>query len=84
MHTAVGKTANEADVTQTDKLESLKASTRSKIEHPSRIVKSLFQYKKVSYKALDKNTAQLHTLFALANLMTAKRGLLALDGRVAP
>ncbi|HRF04740.1 IS5 family transposase [Accumulibacter sp.] len=65
------------------KLESLKASIRSKVEHPFHIVKNLFHYKKVRYKGLDKNTAQLHTLFALANLMIAKRKLLALDGQVA-
>ena len=65
------------------KLESVKASIRSKVEHPFHIVKNLFHYKKVRYKGLAKNTAQLHTLFALANLMIAKRRLLALDGRVA-
>jgi IS5 family transposase len=65
------------------KLESLKASIRSKVEHPFHIVKNLFHYKKVRYKGLDKNTAQLHTLFALANLMIAKRKLLALNSQVA-
>ena len=65
------------------KLESLKASIRSKVEHPFHIVKNLFHYKKVRYKGLDKNTAQLHTLFALANLMIAKRKLLALSSQVA-
>ena len=65
------------------KLESVKASIRSKVEHPFHIVKNLFHYKKVRYKGLEKNTAQLHTLFALANLMIAKRRLLALDGQVA-
>ncbi len=65
------------------KLESVKASIRSKVEHPFHIVKNLFHYKKVRYKGLAKNTAQLHTLFALANLMIAKRRLLALDGQVA-
>jgi transposase, IS5 family len=65
------------------KLESVKASIRSKVEHPFHIVKNLFHYKKVRYKGLAKNTAQLHTLFALANLMIAKRRLLAVDGQVA-
>jgi len=65
------------------KLESLKASIRSKVEHPFHIVKNLFHYRKVRYKGLAKNTAQLHTLFALANLMIAKRKLLALDAQVA-
>ena len=65
------------------KLESLKASIRSKVEHPFHIVKNLFHYKKVRYKGLEKNTAQLHTLFALANLMIAKRKLLALNNQIA-
>ena len=47
-------------------------------------MKNVFHYKKVRYKGLDKNTAQLlHTLFALANLMIAKRGLLALNSQAA-
>ena len=65
------------------KLESLKARIRSKVEHPFYILKNLFHYKKVQYKGLVKNTAQLHTLFALANLMIAKRKLLVLNSQVA-
>ena len=65
------------------KLESVKASIRSKVEHPFHIVKNLFHFRKVRYKGLAKNTAQLHTLFGLANLMIAKRRLLALDSQVA-
>jgi len=70
------------------KLESLKASIRFKVEHTFHIVKDLFYYKKVRYKkvryrGLDKNTAQLHTPFALAILMVATRRLLAIDGQVA-
>jgi len=61
------------------RLESLKASSRSKVEHPSYVVKNLFSHRKVRYKGLKKNTAQLHILFALANLVIAKRELLALD-----
>ena len=49
-----------------------------------RQVKNLFHFRKVRYKGLAKNTAQLHTLFGLANLMIAKRRLLALNGQVAP
>ena len=62
-------------------LESLKASIRSKVEHPFHVVKNLFHYRKVRYKGLAKNTAHLHKLFALANLVIAKRWLLALDAR---
>jgi IS5 family transposase len=60
------------------KLESLKDSIRSKVKHPFHIVKNLFHYKKVRYKALARNMAQLHTLFALANLMIAGRRLSAI------
>jgi len=60
------------------RLESVKASIRSKVEHPFHIVKNLFSHRKVRYKGLKKNTAQWHILFALANLVIAKRELLAL------
>jgi IS5 family transposase len=62
-------------------LEKLKASIRAKVEHPFHIVKNIFGLKKVRYRGLAKNTAQLHTLFALANLLVAKRQLLAVDSR---
>ncbi|MCM8627220.1 IS5 family transposase [Accumulibacter sp.] len=63
------------------RLESVKASIRSKVEHPFHIVKNLFGHRKVCYKGLKKNTAQLHILFALANLVIAKRQLLALHSQ---
>lgn len=65
------------------KLETVKARIRSKVEHPFHIVKNLFHFRKVRYKGLAKNTAQLHTLFGLANLVIAKRHLLALQAQVA-
>jgi IS5 family transposase len=37
--------------------------------------------KKVRYRGLDKNTAQLFTLFGLANLLIAKRQLFDLHAR---
>jgi IS5 family transposase len=46
------------------------------VEHPFHVVKNLFKYRKVRYRGLAKNTAQLHTLFALGNLVIAKRSLL--------
>lgn len=64
-------------------LETVKARIRSKVEHPFHIVKNLFHFRKVRYKGLAKNTAQLHTLFGLANLVIAKRRLLALQAQVA-
>lgn len=53
--------------------ERRKAQVRSLVEHPFHIVKNLFKYRKVRYRGLAKNTAQLHTLFALANLVIAGR-----------
>jgi len=58
------------------KLESLKASIRSKVKHPFHIIKNLFHYRKVCYQGLAKNTAQLFSLFGFANLMLARRWLL--------
>ena len=49
---------------------------RARGEHIFLIVKHLWQYKKVRYKGLFKNTAQVFSLFALANLYMARRDLL--------
>ena len=64
-----------------DKAERLKASVRAKVEHPFHVVKNLFRHKKVRYKGLAKNEAQLFSLFGLANLVIAKRQLLAIHAR---
>ena len=61
----------------TKEIERLKAQVRAKVEHVFHVVKNLFGFRKVRYRGLAKNTAQLHTLFALANLVLAKRHLLA-------
>jgi len=55
--------------------EKAKAQVRAKVEHPFHVIKNLFGFRKVRYRGLAKNTAQLHTLFALANLLIAKRRL---------
>jgi transposase, IS5 family len=52
------------------------AQLRAWVEHPFHIVKNLFRHKKLRYRGLKKNTAQLHTLFALANLVILKKTLL--------
>ena len=52
------------------------AQVRAWVEHPFHIVKNLFRHKKLRYRGLKKNTAQLHTLFALANLVIVKKTLL--------
>ncbi len=60
----------------TVRFEKLKAQTRALVEHPFHIIKNLFKHRKVRYRGLSKNTAQLHILFALANLVIARRALL--------
>ena len=44
---------------------------RAKVEHPFHVIKNLFKYRKTRYRGLARNTAQLQTLFALANRMIA-------------
>jgi IS5 family transposase len=53
--------------------ERAKAQIRAKVEHPFHVVKNLFRHRKVRYRGLLKNTAQLFTLFALGNLILARR-----------
>ena len=60
----------------TDEIEHLKASIRAKVEHPFRVIKRQFGFTKVRYRGLKKNTAQITTLFALANLWMARRELM--------
>jgi IS5 family transposase len=55
--------------------EKAKAQVRALVEHPFHIIKNLFRHGKVRYRGLAKNVAQLHTLFALANLFMARRHL---------
>jgi transposase, IS5 family len=64
-----------------EKIEQLKASIRAKVEHPFHIVKNILGMKKVRYKGLAKNTAQLFTLFGLANLLIAKRRMFELNAQ---
>ena len=59
-----------------DELEQVKARIRAKVEHPFRVIKRQFGHVKVRYRGLAKNTAQLHTLFALSNLWMVRRTLL--------
>jgi transposase, IS5 family len=52
------------------------AQVRAVVEHPFHVIKNLFRHRKLRYRGLAKNTAQLHTLFALANLLIVKKRLL--------
>ena len=58
-------------------LERALSQVRAWVEHPFHSVRSLFRHKKLRYHGLFKNTAQLRTLFALANLVIVKKALLA-------
>ncbi len=62
----------------TDQLETLKARVRAKVEHPFRIIKIQFGFIKARYRGMAKNRAQLHMLFALANLYMVRRRLMAM------
>jgi transposase, IS5 family len=60
-----------------EQLEQAKARIRAKVEHPFHVIKNLFGHRKTRYRGLAKNTAQLYSLFGLANLVMARRRLLA-------
>jgi Transposase DDE domain len=54
-------------------VERTKAQIRARVEHPFHVVKNLFRHRKVRYRGLARNTAQLFSLFALANLVIARK-----------
>jgi transposase, IS5 family len=60
--------------------ERTKAQIRARVEHPFHVIKNLFRHRKVRYKGLAKNTAQLFSLFGLANLVLARKRLLVPQG----
>jgi IS5 family transposase len=55
------------------RLESRKASTRSKVEHPYLIIKREFGFAKTRYRGLAKNLERLAVLFASANWLMRAR-----------
>lgn len=65
------------------RIERVKAQTRSKVEHPFRVVKRQFGYVKTRFRGLAKNTAQLTTLFALSNLWMVRKQLMGM-GEIRP
>lgn len=64
-----------------EQIEHAKASIRAKVEHPFLVVKNLFRHRKARYRGLAKNLAQLFSLFALANLVLARKRLLGFPTR---
>jgi transposase, IS5 family len=65
-----------------EKEEKRKASIRTRVEHPFRVLKCQFGYVKVRFKGLAKNTGQILTLFALSNLWMALKRILAMTGEL--
>jgi IS5 family transposase len=51
------------------------SSVRARVEHVFRVMKCQFGYRKVRYKGIAKNAAQVFSLIALANLYLARRKL---------
>ena len=64
----------------TVRLERVKAQVRALVGHPFHLLKNLFRHRKTRSRGLAKHTAQLHRLFALANLFIARRPLLSPAG----
>ena len=52
-------------------------SVRAKAEHVFRVLKCQFGYRKVRYRGIMKNGAQVFALLALANIYLARRKLAA-------
>ena len=79
IHSIDTTAANVHDVVPADKLkaEKIKASIRSKVEHPFRYIKQVFGYNKVRYRGLAKNSNRLHLLAAFSNLLIGEKYLLA-------
>ena len=69
-----GSTRSQA---QLKRREHEKSSVRAKVEHVFGVVKGLLRYRKTRYRGLQKQTAKLNMLFALANLILADRPSLA-------
>lgn len=57
------------------RMETLKASIRAKVEHPFRYIKQVFGYDKVRYRGLAKNKSRLYLLAAFSNLLMARKEL---------
>ncbi len=73
------KKLDEADPVRRliEQSEHAKANFRTKVEHVFHVVKNPFCSRKGRYKVLAKSTAQLHVLFAIANLVLTRRTLCA-------
>ena len=80
----VAKIRNARERARVIREETRKAQVRARVEHPFRVVKCVFGYAKTRFKGLAKNTVQIMTLFALANLYAARKHLLQQTGQLRP
>jgi|RifCSPhighO2_12_1023870.scaffolds.fasta_scaffold04155_10 transposase, IS5 family len=76
VHTVVGTAANVNDVTKASALVHGEETDVFADAGYQGVIKRQFGFVKVRYRGLMKNTAQLHTLFALSNLWMARHRLL--------
>ncbi len=60
-----------------ERINRIIASLRAKVEHPFRVMKCQFGYRKTRYRGLAKNEAQLFSLFGLGNLFLVRRRSMA-------
>ncbi len=60
--------------------EYIEASIRAKVEHPFRIIKCQFGFRKAIYRGLAKNDSKLAVLFALANVFRVDQMMRAARG----
>ncbi len=60
--------------------EYVKASIRAKVEHPFRILKCQFGFRKAIYRGMAKNDNKLAMLFALANVVRVDQMIRAMRG----
>lgn len=80
----VEKIRNARERAKAMREETRKAKVRARVEHPFQVVKCVFGYVKTRFKGLVKNTVQIVTLFALANLYAARKHLLPKTGQLRP
>lgn len=80
----VEKIRNARERVKAMREETRKAQVRARVEHPFRVVKCVFGYTKTRFKGLAKNTVQIVTLFALANLYAVRRKLSPTTGQLRP
>ena len=59
-----------------ERINRIIASLRARVEHPFRVLKCQFGYRKTRYRGLAKNQAQLYSLFGLGNLFLVRRRLM--------